>query len=903
MSDFGDGSIWGAGGLLMFVANLFLAVMMQAPAAGPVDVAGRVVDAKGQPIAAAEVLISGLATALRQPEVVARGKSDAQGQFRISVPAPKDPLRANLPLAVWATHAGHALGGVAFTRQSRTQSNVSPLVVKLPAQGNTTVRVVGATGAAVAGAKVMPLSFRVEPAPGSVARGGQITDFPLPGELSERLTITSGPDGRGTIASIAANDLRGVWLEAPGFGRQRSRTTAGPDGTVVLMLAPVGKLAGRVAVDDPKSLQGLKVLVFTWSRSGPNAPSGWAEAVLDESGRFEVPAIAIGDLHINVQVPEDSKRRFVTPQNLSIARDRLTEVTIAERKPVKTRTLAGRIVDVKGAAIAGATVFQSGDAPARTETTSDAEGRFALSGVAKASTFVFARAKGFRFGGRGVKASESDVTITLTREGEPPAVKMATMAPAATPEQERAAAHRLIDGFATRVLEKGDMNAKVKLLEVLARVDPARTLELTEGKTLTVPFLRGMIRMRVATALIGTAPDEAVAVAESIGDPAGRTLALFKAVDALPASEKTKRLELLDRALISARTARQPTGIRMILMAQVAEHWLDMGLTEKGKALIREVQADAEQLPDAAWPGYAKGAFAEELCQVDLDAALKLTKGLSDSRAFDRHHGNIAHELAGKDPAAAERVLGMVKDPYQQDQYTVRVVYRMAPLDLARARRLAAAVVDPVMRGYALGMGALGLAHAKKTAEATALLREAMETLGTVGEYGKSPTRSPCDRASTAAALVAVAERIDPNLVPETFWRALSLRYPRRAEETNDPSGVVDLQVALLLARYDRDVARALVAPRVGPEASAAELTAGRGLAFVAAAVIDPVWALQLVEGLRDDPDVKTYQPKNEARLAAAAVLARHGEARWRYLENHYANLWVADTEDHDPDL
>lgn len=888
----------------MVVAHLLLAVLTQASAAGAVEVAGRVVDAKGQPVAEAEVLISGLASAIQRPEVVTRGTSDAEGQFRVTMPALKDTRTASLPWAVWATHEGHGLGGITFTRQSRTQSNARPLAVRLPARLSSAVRVVRPEGAAVVGAKVVPLAVRVEPAPGSAARGGQITDFPLPNELSERFTITTGPDGRGIIASVPSTDLRRVRLEAPGFGRQQTRTNAGPDGTIVLTLAKVGRLAGRIVVDDPKTLQGLKLFVFSWPRTdGPNATSGWAETVPDESGRFEVPAIAVGDLHINLQGPEETRQRFVTPQNRAIDAGRLTEVTIAERKPVKTRTLAGRVVDAEGTAVAGATVFQSGDAPARTETTSDAEGRFTLLGVAEAPTFVFARARGFRFAGRGVKASDSEITISLARDGEPPAVKMDTLAPAATREQESAAAHRLIDAYAAKVLEKGDTGDKVQVLEVLARLDPGRTLELTEGKTLTEPYLKGMIRMRVATALVDTAPDEAMAVAESIDDPTGRTIALLKAADAVPESEKAKRLEVLDRALVSAKAARQPTGIRMILMAKVAERWLDMGLAERGRALLREAQPDAEQLPDAAWPGYAKGAFAEELCQVDLGAALKLTKGLSDAREFDRHHGNIAHELAGKDPAAAERVLGIVKDAYQRDQYSVRVVHRMASLDLARARRLAAGVVDPVMRGYALGMGALGLAGVKKTAEATALLREAMEALETVGEYGKSPTRSPCDRASTCAALVAVAERINPELVPETFWRALSLRYPRRPEEANDPSGAVDVGVALLLARYDRDVARALVAPRVGPEATAAELSAGRGLVFAAAAAIDPDWAVQLVEGLRDDPDLKPHQTKNRARLAAAAVLARHGEGRWRFLENDHAYLWVADTEDLAPDL
>jgi hypothetical protein len=67
--------------------------------------------------------------------------------------------------------------------------------------------------------------------------------------------------------------------------------------------------------------------------------------------------------------------------------------------------------------------------------------------------------------------------------------------------------------------------------------------------------------------------------------------------------------------------------------------------------------------------------------------------------------------------------------------------------------------------------------------------------------------------------------------------------------------------------------------------------------------VIDPMWAVQIVERLPDDPDLKANNTKNAARLAAAAALARHGEARWQYLQHHYAYLWVADTEDIDGNL
>ena len=177
----------------------------------------------------------------------------------------------------------------------------------------------------------------------------EISAFPLPDELAERLATTTGPDGRGTIAAVAPADLAGVAIEAPGFGRQLASATPDSDGGFVFRVAPVGRLAGRVVVDDPRALQGLKLQVLILSRAeGPNLLGATAETVPDSSGRFEVPVLPVGNLYINVQVPENSTLKFITARNKSIEAGRLTEVTITEQKPAKTRTLAGRVVDAKG---------------------------------------------------------------------------------------------------------------------------------------------------------------------------------------------------------------------------------------------------------------------------------------------------------------------------------------------------------------------------------------------------------------------------------------------------------------------------------------------------------------------------------------------------------------------------
>jgi hypothetical protein len=70
---------------------------------------------------------------------------------------------------------------------------------------------------------------------------------------------------------------------------------------------------------------------------------------------------------------------------------------------------------------------------------------------------------------------------------------------------------------------------------------------------------------------------------------------------------------VLDRALLNARAAKETNGIRLFLMEQVAERFLDHGQSECVCAILREGEVVANQNPKAGWVGYARGAFAEEL--------------------------------------------------------------------------------------------------------------------------------------------------------------------------------------------------------------------------------------------------------------------------------------------------
>src|SRR5262249_39362520 len=247
-----------------------------------------------------------------------------------------------------------------------------------------------------------------------------------------------------------------------------------------------------------------------------------------------------------------------------------------------------------------------------------------------------------------------------------------------------------------------------------------------------------------------------------------------------------------------------------------------------------------------------RGAFAEELALIDLPAALDLLKDLKDAYEYDRHHGNIAHKLAGKNPAEAERVLNMLRHPNQptlRDQWAQRVCYRMAPVDLERAKRIADRIGDPYHKAYALGVMAQALARSQP-AVAAELLHKAFALLQAHVEAGKDHFNGFWGAASVAGCLLPVAEQIDPQLVPEFFWRALSFRWPPPREDDPAATGEMgDAALAMMLARYDRAAARSLVEALAK---RATKLTGRTEAYFTAAILIDPRWAVELLGGLRE---------------------------------------------------
>ncbi len=140
------------------------------------------------------------------------------------------------------------------------------------------------------------------------------------------------------------------------------------------------------------------------------------------------------------------------------------------------RTVRGQVVDRQGKPVAGALVFQSGDGPDRTETTTGADGHFSLGGFRQGPVFLLVRKDGFRFHGQSIKATDVNVAAELTRESEPPSRPMKTLPDVITVEESRALALRLLEPC-WKVLEGADDPKKGRFLEALVPADPAGVLD------------------------------------------------------------------------------------------------------------------------------------------------------------------------------------------------------------------------------------------------------------------------------------------------------------------------------------------------------------------------------------------------------------------------------------------
>lgn len=736
-----------------------------------------------------------------------------------------------------------------------------------------------------------------------------------PGRQGRReLTVRSGPDGTflvhdvtdGVVVELVArlHRLRTTQAASTRVGAEEPATLRIEDGGTMAM-------SGRVLAIDGHPLAGAQVHI----RSQQHHPSGQVKG--DELIEFEHGIVLTTGADGRFQTPKelDPDGEYAAYASAPGYRTDRTPWTAAKPGTFPDLTLSfqprrGRIErevqirDREGRPVEEASAW-FGEAPSA-RARSDAAGNARLDVPGRGRGFLFVEKEGFRFHGQVASPVGRPLTIVVTRLSEPPASRLVTLPPRLPRPEALALARRLIDPLVERFGQGDDPRKGPRGISVLAAIDPARALEIVEKGGFVDPqgFGSSHVRVQAARTLLGDDPEEAAAVLRTIADPARRARGWIDVLDLLPKSDRARKLSWLDLALTDARACQSPAE-RVLVVAAVAEHLLDLGEVPKATALLRETEPTARQLAADDRGDYARGTFAEELAQVDPDRALALVKNLRrEGQTFpDRHHLNIAQELASRDPARAEAILRDLKPSFALSRSLPRICHAMAPKDLDCARNLLNLVDDPIdsfARPYALGMMALAIAKSDRV-EAEKLLREAFVDLRRRGEEGRIGLNSQ-DVPTVAGTLVPVAESIDPGLVPEFLWRAVSFRKPEVNQDAVGPThrAWFDAMLGLLVARYDRNAAGILIDPVASrfPLLMSEEFEASPLL--WARAEIDPAAATAQVEHLPEHEKLKPdvfRTSREEALIAVASWLTSSTEEKWRRVTG-LLKLWRVGGED-----
>jgi hypothetical protein len=727
---------------------------------------------------------------------------------------------------------------------------------------------------------------------------------------------TTGPRGEFLVERVVADVTAELSAIAPD-GRRMARPVSTRAGAEPVKLAlersASVSLAGRVVNASGVRIDGARVRIRIHNRHSSGQVMGDALVEIRgayvirtrDDGWFRTPPILDPELEYAVIVEADEFKPARSRWVYGKAR-LFPDVVLQTEAPERFAAVEGRVLDRRNQPVAGASVWVPDAKGVPIRATIDAQGRFRINGVPLRRSFLFVEAAGFRFHGRVIEPGSGNIDVALTQSGEPPAARMTTLATPRPRKEERELARKAIGPYAERAVKEGNESTRLRVLEVLAQADPGRVLEILETKIFANPWFDDYLRRACAKALWEDSHEEALAVVEAMQSPEWRARGHLDACDALPATDRKARIEQVDQALLQARGITEGDH-RVQSLGQVAEHYLDLGEVEKGTKLLRETLPAARELPKTGWGGYARGSFEEELAQIDRATALQLLHGVDEAQTLpDRHRINMAQEVASRDPIQAEWLLTKLNDPDALVRDFSRICHAMALKDPDRARQFADrdlgkgrnAQALPFARAHALGMIAQAIAGADKP-KAARFLDEAFAALKTLAAEGRRDSlgTDTQDAATVAAALLPVAEGIDPSLVPELFWRAVSFRAsskpPMRA--ASSPDSVL----ALLLARYDRDAAMVLLQPILDRGPTAKDIQMARVVEAVAA--IDPARAVAIVESLPDDPslDLDPFQnAKNNARLVLAGFLADPPSERWDKVVHRLLHLWVVGEED-----
>ena len=575
----------------------------------------------------------------------------------------------------------------------------------------------------------------------------------------------------------------------------------------------------------------------------------------------------------------------------------------------RTSELTGRVLTVGGKPVAKARVVVL-TSDGQTEVRSSDDGTFAIERPAGGTPLLIAEAEGFLANGVPISARTPALEIRLPRADElPPASQNASDAGASpttgwTVEQKRQLAIRLAAGF-----DKPDPQTKAQIDSAIARYSPQHILDRMDSLPPSNQRLGQMVRSSLARGLAADRPQEGLRVLDALPDGFMKLFSLisFERDATLNDDERT---QLLARIVQDARGLQQ-AEFRVGVMGMIGERLLDLGQQESGEALLRESLKDAQQLSPAAFSGYTRGAFAEELAQIDADEALALIEPLTDNSEFNRHLQNIAHELASIDPDRATSFLDKMRPPDEnrrpladaRELAALRVCYRMIRVAPDKAQQLGRSLKHASLGPHSFGLMAQSLLDQDDVSDADRKLArqlhdQAWRMLAKVRQEQDLSEVGYLYPSTIAALLLQQTARISPDELPYRIWQTIALRRPMDKSGASQWAGMGCVcEMALLLVEVDANRAREVASWLPGPSAGSQRFSTYVQSARTAPQLLVELHPDRCEAALEAVPDSAA---KGRLRLKLLQALLRTGDARARAIRNDVA-LWFPDDEDLTP--
>ncbi|HJT32651.1 MAG TPA: carboxypeptidase regulatory-like domain-containing protein [Pirellulales bacterium] len=490
------------------------------------------------------------------------------------------------------------------------------------------------------------------------------------------------------------------------------------------------------------------------------------------------------------QIYTDASGRFATPKHLRPGRRYQIEIDARGMMPESTepieqatgpttnvadivltptprlRSVVGRVVDESSTPVAGVAVWQSGDGPRGTHSTSDAEGRFRIDGVYEGTAWLFTSHDGFPLQAERIEGDGAESRVVLRRGAAPKAAPVRHAQPATLLEEE-AVMRTLLEEYRawlereSRIPRRGPQ--WVKAIDYML-----------DGKFSTTPDGRLDLDFGTAPAFMYWTPEQAQELAEATTDTYWRAMLYLGICDARGDAPDRQR-DSLAHALLAARTI-DDVNRRVFVLTEISTRFFDLGDRDLGAALVREARERlAVAVDDGLDPEVRQGRVAAALARVDAPAGLALAEK-PKTRVRDIYLAEVACGLAAENPELAEQAIDQVRQ--YRFEYCAGAVRRMAAVDPERAERIARKFSPPSRQAYGLGL----VAHAQAATNQELAARLLEDAYGLLEQSLAEGTADEGDSAcGTAAALLVMVERVDPKKLDQYLARALAMRPPRPA--------------------------------------------------------------------------------------------------------------------------